>query len=53
MSNKYQILKEYSINLMNIMNLLGSGVTDNSQLDILGNCLFSTRYKGTKTNIFL
>ena len=34
MSNKYQILKEYLINLMNIMNLLGSGVTDNSQLDI-------------------
>ena len=47
MSSRHQILKEYSINLMNIMNLLGSGVTDNSQLDILGNCLFSTRYKGT------
>ena len=45
--SKYQILKEYETNLMNIMNLLGSGITDNIQLDKLGSLLFGKQYLGT------
>ena len=45
--SKFTILKQYEINLMNIMNLLGSVETDNIQLNKLGKFLFSTRYIGT------
>ena len=38
--SQYNILKEYEINLMNIMNILGSGETDNIQLTKLGKSLF-------------
>ena len=45
--NKYNILKEYETNLMYIMDLLGSGVTDNIQLDKLGKYLFGNKFIGT------
>ena len=44
---KFQILKEYEVNLMNIMNLIGAGITNNIQLDKLGSLLFGKQYLGT------
>ena len=34
--SKYKILKEYEVNLMNIIDILGDGSTDNIQLNKLG-----------------
>lgn len=45
--NKYPILKQYNENLMYIEDLLGSGITNNIQLDKLGNYLFGKAYLGT------
>ena len=50
--SKYQILKEYNINLMNVMNILGSGVTNNIQLDKLGKYLFGKLFLGTFSSDF-
>ena len=44
---KFQIPKEYETDLINIMNLIGSGVTNNIQLDKLGSILFGKQYLGT------
>ncbi len=45
--SKYHILKEYEQVLMIIEDILGSGVTNNKQLDKLGNYLFGNDYLGT------
>ena len=44
---KYQILKEYEQNLMHLEDILGSGITNNIQLDSLGHYLFGKKYLGT------
>ena len=46
-NDKNKILKEYERNLMYIMDLLGSGITDNIQLDKLGKYLFGDKFIGT------
>ena len=43
---KYNILKEYEQNLMRVMDILGSGTTDNLQLDKLGKYLFDDKFVG-------
>ena len=43
---KYEILKEYEDNLMNLEDFLGSKSTDNIQLNSIGKFLFSDRFKG-------
>ena len=45
--SKYQILKEYEQNLMQIEDLIGASITDNHKLDKLGSLLFGTNYIGT------
>ena len=46
MSN-FEILKEYEENLMMVEDIIGSGVTNNHQLDKLGMYLFDGDYLGT------
>ena len=43
---KYQILKEYELNLMNINDIIGNGSTDNIQLNKLGKFLFGKCFLG-------
>ena len=45
--SKYQILKQYEQVLMDIEDILGSGVTTNDQLDKLGYSIFKNDYLGT------
>lgn len=45
--SKYAILKEYEQNLMYIEDLIGSGITNNLQLNKLGHELFGDNYIGT------
>ena len=45
--SKYNILKEYEQVLMRVEDILGAGVTSNTQLDKLGNHLFGNQYLGT------
>jgi len=42
----YKILKEYEVNLMLLMDLLGSNSTNNEQLLTIGKALFDKRFKG-------
>ena len=41
--SKYQILKEYETNLMNIIDILGDGSTDNIELNKFGEYLFNKK----------
>ena len=43
---KYTILKEYEQNLLRIMDILGSGTTDNIELNKLGKYLFVDKFVG-------
>jgi len=45
--SKYRILKDYSQILMRIEDILGDGVTTNTQLNKLGYHLFGNKYLGT------
>ena len=45
--SKYQILKDYEQVLMDVEDILGSGVTTNDQLDKLGYSIFKNDYLGT------
>ena len=45
--SKYQILKDYEQVLMDVEDVLGSGVTTNDQLDKLGYSIFKNDYLGT------
>ena len=45
--SKYQILKDYEQVLMDLEDVLGSGVTTNDQLDKLGYSIFKNDYLGT------
>ena len=45
--SKYKILKEYEQVLMTLENIIGSGSTDNEQLDKLGSYIFGKDYLGT------
>ena len=45
--SKYQILKYYEQSLVMIEDILGSGVTNNLQLNKLGHELFGNDYIGT------
>ena len=47
--NKYKIVKEYEINLMHIIDLLGDGETNNLQLNKLDKHLFGDRFIGVFT----
>ena len=44
--NKYKILKEYELNLTNLMDLLGNGSTDNIELNKIGKYLFGDLFIG-------
>ena len=45
--DKYDILKSYEINLMYIMDIIGSSTTNNIQLDSIGKYLLGKNYLGT------
>ena len=45
--SKYKILKDYEQVLMDVEDVLGSGVTTNDQLDKLGYSIFKNDYLGT------
>ena len=45
--SKYKILKDYEITLMDVEDILGSGVTTHAQLTDLGYRIFKNDYLGT------
>ncbi len=48
--SRYSILKTYEQTLMKVQDVLGSGITNNLQLDKLGFSVFGNDYLGTFTS---